>query len=947
MYINIQFSESKFESIVRSYVANAVLTSSNLGLDGIQEIKFDPFDSSTGTEPGVIDHIEVEEIDIDYLPGNAVPAVPFTIFTPPGFVFLGTPPVPSQNIISINSPVVLCNIAAYVIRVADLEASALSQAPTSAYVKFDLQAVFQITPPTITGSNISLVFTPIQIRFGLGGNYIPSEDIEIEYVQNFANRLLQIMQNNAATWFPPVVFPINNLNSVFGSGYRVWNVGLRLNNGVIDLRLQIEQTSLREFFFISGLTYAPEWISNWTSYFSDSLTNRLNGLDWGVYFPFELFERRIADTVESSLAGRTNVVLNQRPTSQWNILGATSTGPCYPEARAAIRTQVAVHLPGACIPWGYDMDVNLNLTTNVTLSRPGLLRLDLVVSHEVDPGDTFVCGSLNALLTATGGVAIGGVFGGWIGAIVGGIVGGLAGGFTTLGLILEQDIPNIATSDLIAVEGAENTYYTEIEIAETTNQVLGSIAITRIFPCGDGLVAGGLLTELENNFEPLPDGNITVPRWIPPRRGQCPESNEPIPIHAEVGYNFFRSGYHGIIPLRIWTIEILEEDPGREFDGDRLVSGWTNPSIFTSESSIVTCYLFTPDLLNSLRLISEDGVPNLKVLFQTNAGARIFTLSVPSDQITDSQRTDLENEIRARCNANQDLIDSFEERTSRLRDLIHGPIPYFENINFDFIRWSLAFTGIPASTQIALRDNSGNTLATLDQKGQNLRSLDFWESDLSGKNPISLYYSGLGKQNSGHHPSFMVTSQRFRIIDKVSFTGSLTDHAVMDNINGVFCAILSNKHLTSYKMSAGGRLLMSSIISSEGIVSLRSFAGKICAQQRSGAILASTNGSLWEEIKIEQDGKISTENLQIFQEKTTCYVQSENKIINENISSASHSKRYALLLNDEANALHFMERLDMASGGYLNPKSLSEEKPNPEEKDGCNPFSWLMSLFKK
>ena len=936
MFVSIQFSEGKFESIVRTYVENAVLTSSNLGLDGIQVFSFTPLDPESEEEPGVIDHIEIEEIDIAYFTGSNALRIPFTVLSPPGFVFLGSTPSPSQTQIEFNTPVVLCNIGAYIIRVTDLEANGLAAANASEYVKFNIQAVFQVNAPIIDDRAISLNFEPIEIKFGLGGIYVDPSEIPSAAAQRFAQRLLQVMQDNATEWFPPIRFPIGNLNTVIGDDMRVWNAGIRLNSGAIELRLQVEKASLMDFPFLGFTTYAVAWADSWSNYFSSSLINRLGALDWIVHFPFELLEKRVADTVESALARRTTVVLNQRPSSQWNVVDATTSGPCYPEAIGAIETDVAVHLPGACVPWGYDMDVNLKLYTTISIARPGVLRLDMIATHEVDPGDVFVCGSLNASLLAGGGVAIGGVFGGWIGAIVGGIAGGLLGGFTTLGIILDQDIPSIANRTLLSVEGQNNAYYTEIEIEPTTNRVLGNIAITTTFPCDDGLVAGGTLTDIDLRFEPLPNGQLSFPRWVPPRRGRCPEDGEIVIINAEVGFNFFRDSYRGIIPLYVWAFEVLEEDPS---------GGWPRPSIFRSSSSITVHYTMTPDQLRTLRLTTDDGIPNLKILFQTNAGARIFKLPIPSAQLTESQLDELIAEINDTCNANQDLINSFEERTRRLRDIVRGPVPFLGNITFDLTRWTFAFTGLPSNSSVSILDDNGKHLASLAPNTQNILALDFWQSDHSEANPLSLQYSGLGKQNTSFDPSFIITSQRYRIISEISINDSLTDHVTLQNKNGIFITVLTTTSLVSYQLSSSGILLETHNRNAEGIKSIHVFAGRIYAKSKSDKILVTENTRDWESL----NNKSTTLSFdpKLFQQNTHCFVQADDEFLKENISSASTAKKYALLLKGNGEALLLLERLDMAAGGYLNPKTLTHQTPIPTEKDGCNPLTKIIKLFER
>lgn len=909
MFANIQISESKFKSIIHDYVQNAVLTNQSLGLDGIRDISFEPLNPDALPEPGVIDHIEIEEISFNYPRVSMTPLDTITINTPPLAGIGGFVPIPQTSTLEIRQLLVLCNISVFCIRVIDLEASGLASA--SEFVRFDIQAVFNVNQPVIESSRLALRFIPTGINFGLGGIYVAAEDLDNPDVQELAEDLLQIMEDNAEEWFPPIRFPIGNLDEVFGAGLSVWNAGLRVNNGVIDLQLQIGSSDTITWVFDSPI--AATWIDQWDNYYSSSINNRLSGLDWGVYFPFELFKRRIAATVETSLEGRDNVVLNAVPTSSWNVTGMPPTGTCFPGGQGNVETHIPVHLPGACIPWDYDMDVNLQLETSISLPRPGVLRLDLVASHEVDPGDVFVCGSLNALLFAGAGVAIGGVFGGWIGAVVGGIIGGLTGGFTTLGIILDQDIPSLTTSSLEAVEGEENTYFIEIEIDPNENEIFGTFSITSVFPCRDGLIAGGSLTESDSTYLPLPTGSLSFPRWRQPGRPECPSDGEDPDVIAEIGFGFYRDASVHAIPLVLWGIKILSEDP---------TDSWPDPISYLSSDVMAYRYHFTPRELQEIRNNATDGEPNLKILFQTNAGARIFNISVPSDRITEAELTELEDEIVEECTANQDLIDSFEERTRHLRDIIRGPVPYFERVDFDAVRWSVAFAGLPPSTEIELAsliDNQITSLGTIGLNEQGSRRVEFWQSGSFVKTPVLLQLAGPENRERSEEPGFIVISRRYRIMGKISLNGRFQDHALVENKDGVFAAVLTSKGLTSYRLGSKRRLFASHIQSAEGIVGITTFAGKILSKNKSGGVCVANDGKGWQYIPEQASTRVAKFNAGMTKQTPNSRVQSLDYVIPDTSMPATVSQKYALVLSEKGDKLHFMELIDTAVGGYYNP----------------------------
>ncbi len=911
MILNIQFSTSKFQSVLLAYAKNEVLTSQRLNLDGIKNIPFDPADASATTEPGVIDRIEIEDILLDYLPPSVVPPDTKAINTPPITLFGGLDPLPQFTNISVRNPVALVNISVYAIRVSDLETVGLNQASDSEYTKFDVQAVFKISQPAISGGNLSLAFSPIAINFGLFGNYIPSGSLPSEAAQQLGEDLLQTMIDNAAAWFPPISFPINNLDSVFGAGLTVWNAGLRVSNGVVDLQLQVERDDLITFLGFPD-SVPGAWVALWNSYFSATLRNRLVGIDWGVFFPTELFDRRVASTLESALAGRSNVVLNSRPTSTWSVSNMTEGGGCLPGEIGTLDTRFAVHLPGACVPWGYDMDVNLTLLTTVSVPRAGVLRLDLVASHEVDPGDVFVCGSLNAMLLAGGGLTIGGVFGGWIGAVVGGILGGLLGGFGTMGAILAQDIPPLSTPELTAVDGTNNAYFAEIEIEQIENRVLGTIGITTVIPCEDGLMAGGNLTELPALFQRLPSGRLPAPRWRQPYRAECPADGEEPTIFGELGFRFDLYARSRPIPLVVWRVEILEQTPA---------ASWPAPQIYQSDYTLVYNYNFSRDELAALRADAGSDLPRIKLLVQTNAGARIFQVPVLADYLSDESFNTLRNEILEECNANQDLIDMFEDRTRNLRDFMRSPFPFVPEIDIDVLGWSLGFTGLDPQAHITL-----NTLTHgqtehfagihLDQLGT--ARFEFWQQGNATAQPIQLHVAGAGGNLNNPSPGFVVMARGYRLLHELELHGSWRDHALLQNQEGLFAAVLTLTGLRVFKRNAAGNLLLVHRQNGDHLEQITARAGQLFLTGTNGQTWSSTNGSDWQLLQQQgcdpQDAGMMQQQQQAPPSQTAISVQ-----MPEGALPVASTKGFAWVLNDNCDRLQLLELVATDGGGYYNP----------------------------
>ncbi|WP_373398601.1 hypothetical protein V8V91_02435 [Algoriphagus halophilus] len=506
MFFNIQFSKAKFERLVLQYAQKRVLANENLGLGGIRIIPFDPLDFDARPEEGVIDRINLDQVELEYARGADAPRDDKVVNLPP-LLLSGGREFPISSTIDIAVLQALCTISIYVVRKSDLIEAGIEGVHESKFVQFRIQVVFKVNQPQLNSNFLLLQFSPTGIRFGLGGLFADMEDIDNPVLRELGEELLEIMQENSEEWFPVVRFPVSDLEEALG-GLQFWNAGIRMGSNVVDIQLQVDASDLNSTFR-AGMNSFNQWETDWTDYYSNTLMDKTGSLDWGIFFPVDLFDQRIKDTVTTALAPRTDVILTRAPESNWEVSNVVrGEVGCFPGESGLLRTSIAVQLPGACIPWGYDMDVNISLNTSILIDEPGKIRLELRFSHEVDPGDVFVCGSLNAFLISSAGVVIGGAFGGWVGAVVGGVIGGLLGGFGTLGVILSQPIPSLSSPMLTRIEGEDNAYFAEIEIEPITNSILGEVAITSVTPCHNGIFAGGLLRENPGIAERLPAGNL-------------------------------------------------------------------------------------------------------------------------------------------------------------------------------------------------------------------------------------------------------------------------------------------------------------------------------------------------------------------------------------------------------------------------------------------------------
>lgn len=912
MYLNIQFSQEKFQRMILHYVRKKVLANENLGLGGIRSIPFNPFDNSAPLEEGVIDHITIDEIELDYPRGAGAPRDTAMINLPPLLLTRGRG-FPIASDIDIPQLLAYCNISVYAVRLTDLETAGLDRPPASAFTRFQVQVTFNVTQPAISGGNLLINFIPLGIGFGLGSIYIQADELENEDVRELADDLLQLMQDNAEEWFPAVSFPVANLDEAFGTGLRIWNAGIRKSGSVIDLQLQADREDIHSAFR-SGISSFNFWVDEWSTYFTNSVIPRLGSLDWGVFFPFEMFDNRIKDAVTSALLSKDEVVLNAPPESSWHITNTSAgTSGCFPGEAGSVKTHIAVYLPGACEPWGYDMDVNLSLTTEVSIPRPGILRLELRASHEVDPGDIFVCGSLNAFLFSGAGVAAGGVFGGWVGGVIGGVIGGLFGGFATMGVILSRPLSALNSSMLTRIDGEENAYYIEIEIDPVNNRILGNVAITDLTPCQDGLFSGGTLNENPGILAFLPEGSLAFPRWRQPGRSSCTEEGEVPSIIAELGFSFYRDAHPDNISLVTWNYEVLEASPD---------SGWPEPNTYENSNSIVYRYNLPKSQVDSFRSDTSTLPSKLKILYQSNFGARLFSMPIPDERLSDSEYTTLIDEINERCNANQELIDMFEDRTRNLRDILNAPefIPDFDML--DGIWWTVNFVGIDTRAKVrlnALEGDSATELASLRLDNHGNGRIDLWLIGDDIKLPLQLSTAALNVRDHGDNAGFMTGMRAYRRKDSLAVS-DYVDHTLARNSSGLYAAVLTKNALSVYKLDSNGSFYAIYQLATNDLVSVGVFNRHLLVTNTNGKQMSSFDGSQWKTIKQDNTSPKSR--------------RGEPQTPKRSARSSAYG-HYALVLNHNRDRLQLLEQVYTDVGGFRYAKGSSKPNQNPIQQSDC------------
>ncbi len=700
MEIDVQLATAPLREKLRTEVEREILSIASPGVDGIRSLPFGAL-GSLSMESGVVDHLRLQSVQMERA-RRATPA-PFPIRLPPRSSFPGLP-IPSSEAeprveeIPVPPVLVRCVFGVGCVRLRDLREGGTSPTPLAAMTEVQVRVTLIMEQPTWIGSTVRVGFRLEGVEVGMAGIF-PDPGTLGDEVEAGVSELTQRIREATLGRLPRIELPLGAVASQVGPDHRLWNAGFTLNAACLTIRLQFGAVGLTDW----GTTGAT-WVAAWQDFFRLPPPSRLGDRHWGVFLPSAFLARRIEGSVAGSFAGRTDVSLSRDapPRSRWSVVGTdpASVGPCHPGGQARIRTEFGIRVHGACIPWGFDMGAHVSLDMGVSMPRAGTLRLDVTLGHEVDHAEAALCAILNSTLLALATFTIGGALGGWVGAAIGGAVGGVTGGVATLAVIYTRTAGNLSREDFRQVEGTENQYYVEVELGLPTNPFLGNLRVSELVACEDGLTMRGVWTERSNRHAFM--GELELPgayRWVQEGSG-CPAPGTAPVLSARALLRWSVAGPSSL-PLRFWGSRILTSTP---LDYPRRLTLRPEVQGGTLRVGMEHSAGQVPPLL-------REEAPGFELLLQTNHGARLVRVPGPGPEVSEAARQAESDRIVRWCRSRQDLMEAFEDRAGRLRDVFRErlPIPGLEVPGLDLapqagdlFRWSIGLAGLAQDRAVLL-----------------------------------------------------------------------------------------------------------------------------------------------------------------------------------------------------------------------------------------------------
>ncbi|MEJ2737753.1 MAG: hypothetical protein P8189_30065 [Anaerolineae bacterium] len=400
-------------------------------------------------------------------------------------------------------------------------------------------------------------------------------------------------------------------------------------------------------------------------------------------------------------------------------------------------------------------------------------------------------------------------------------------------------------------------------------------------------------------------------RWY---RSSCPEEGEAPSIVAELGFSFYRDAHPANIPLVTWNYEVLEAFPD---------SGWPEPNVYENSDSISYRYNLSKIQVDSLRSGASIPPPKLKILYQSNFGARLFYMPIPDERLGDSEYTTLIDEIDERCNANQELVDMFEDRTRHLRDILNAPEFIPDLGMLDGIWWTVNFVGIDTGAKVrlnALEGNSAIELASLEVDNHGDGRIDLWLIGDDIKLPVQLSTAALDVRDHRDNAGFMTGMRAYRKKEGLAVS-NYVDHTLVRNSSGLYAAVLTKDALSVYKLDSNGSFYTTYQLVTHDLVSVGNTNGNLVVTNTNGMQMSSFDGSQWKAVK---QGSMFSKS------------QRSKPQIPKRSAIGSAYGHYALVLNHNRDRLQLLEQVYSDAGGFGYPlKGSSRPSQRPMQQSDC------------
>lgn len=823
MDFDIQFNFRVFRSEIRRTIERRVQQMEQL-TGGVVQIPFDLV-NSLDREPAVVNHIEFADEDVTIGPATgSMDRSLVTIALPTQFPFGSASPLSSTQI-SVTQMLLSVAARVFFVRVTDLVTSGRTPTPRHRMLEVRLRTnylIVQPPPPEPEQTTFEPGLRFLSLDVGIGSLFRPIESLP-EGFQAELMMLEDLFSRVAPTLNISLRHLLNVLNrdssTTSENSYRLVNWGIRARNDITTIRIQVKR----------GIDWGfPEMrIRHWSQFYDlpNAVTYHLAGNDWAMFMPKEYITNRVHSAIEAAFASRSDLLINadNQPRTDWIVRdesGAGIASGCVAGGSLQPVTRFSIKAPGACIPWGYDIDANIRLDLSIEIVRKHdalQLRVSIFLNHSVDEGDAAFCTFLNATLVGGGGAVIGATFGGWVGAIVGGIIGNLSGGIATLAVIYSRSPGRIDSLEPLRDEHGspiENAYFMDVTLQAFQSDLFGWLEPSNLIACTNGLAIGGRIgSRGENRLRLLSELPALDPFTWRVRDASCPIPPQRATVHA---YTEIRLA-HGIVtagtfPLRIWHTQILDSRPPNIATTLVVSSDRTEPNLLKPEFSLTT--------LQRLREEAAADAPYFTLLIQTNAGARILHVEVSGPSLTESKHDELQDLFERDCASRAALLEGFENYVRRLREIFAEPlVPLPEPLPGDIWRWDITLIGGRPGAQIELgmfgKQSSFEMLETfkVDELGR-LRLVLYRLGTEEALYPTAISISDNAFLNNNQKASHtLLTSdihiavKRYQEIASIPVIGTYRDHALGFLGNALRLAIASDQGIMVGRLFSGSVFL--------------------------------------------------------------------------------------------------------------------------------------------
>lgn len=803
MNFELQLRTERVEASIRSLVESRFLTR-DLGIGGVRPSPV------SGTD-GVFDHAVVSSVHL-----RTGGAVDQHIALPP---LLGTTARRDRTVTARELHVDVVLDLFFVELPALLAGGVAGAAPTA---QFQARLRVALDAPVALDHTLRIVAHTIELALGPGGGVFFGPDDHLPpALDGLAAQIRELNQPEALARLSidPIELDVGGVLAALGPDFAIWNVALRPIGDALVVRLQVEPTAAVDLGLVGST-----WIAAWTAFFA-ATSNRLGGQDWQLLLPTDVFAHRVDTEIRAAITGDAYVLHEDVPPhSTWSVPGSTAAAPDVVGGTAQMTTSFAVIARGACKPTGMDMDVNCGLDLTITMVDAAL-HIELVFRHAVDEGDAVACALINMFLGGAALFVIGGVIGGWVGAIIGGVIGAVGGVIGTIVGIETAGVPSLASDAIRAVPGAPDHYVTELAIPSLTNPVFGRMTPAVFTASPDGVLVGGAMSPQVNALPQLGAFSVRQPpgwRWLP-ASDHCPVPPAPLDFRA-LAFLTIPYSIPGHLALSVWGVEVRGSTPGGYVDALTV-----HPRLYTTNIEL-ELELAEADA-RRLRDAATAVDPEIQILIQTNAGARLLRVPGVPATLTDAILADARDARRADCQGRANREANLRERARRFIDVMGERFPPIDLGRRAVREWNLAIAGLVAGERVSVyRDGTATPLATWTASASGMVRGQVWQ--LADDPPLSVR---IDTQRAGAKDRAAVAFLEYAPLSTIQLGGDYRDHHLSRTGGRLQLAVVTGRGLGVYDLAAPLAPRLSTSVRLAGMSHARWRAGQVTAWGPGGA----------------------------------------------------------------------------------------------------------------